>query len=314
VTVGDVMVDTLVHIPGTIRIDADNPAHMTRSLGGQAANTAAWLQISGARVHLVGVLGDDSAARWVRDRVSSLGIAHTLPSVPGPTGECVIVTSADGTRTMFPSSGANAHIGRTEVERELIELIRGGPSHLHVSGYAACHDPTFVQRLLSHVAIEGVRTSLDSAALTSSTTIDHWRAAHLSVLPHIDVFLATAQEIQSLRGLVAPVTLALDSATAVAEDLRGEASSGNWPDVVVMKVGELGAYVITATDVTHIPAHAKHAADTTGAGDAFAAGFLAALARGHSAVESARNGASVAAVAVTGIGGQPANREGDHGG
>ena len=314
VTVGDVMVDTLVHIADAIRLDADNPAQVTRSLGGQAANTAAWLRASDARVHLVGVLGDDSAARWVRDRVVDLDIAHTLVTVPGPTGECVIITSNDGTRTMFPSSGANALIGAPEVERELDDLIRGRPTHLHVSGYAACHDVDFVDRLLTQASSEGVGTSMDSAALTATSSTDHWRTAHLAVLPHVDILLATAREVQSLRGLPSPANFSVDDAMSVAADLVSDASSGNWPEVIVMKAGPLGAFVITPSNVTHVPAQAEHVADTTGAGDAFAAGFLAALGRGSSVVEAAQQGTSVAAVAVTGIGGQPAIREGHHGG
>jgi len=314
VALGDVMVDTIVHIADAIRIDADNPAQVLRSLGGQAANTAAWLRATGARVHLVGVVGDDSAAGWVRDRVAGLDITHTLVTVPGATGECVIITSENGTRTMFPSSGANVRIGAPEVEQSLMDLIRDRPAHLHVSGYAALHDPDFVNRLLDQASINGARTSLDSAALTATSASDHWRSAHLAALPHVDILLATAQEVQSLRELPPPVNASFDSAMAIAEGLQGAVSTATWPDAVVMKAGALGAFVITPSTVTHIAAQAEHVADTTGAGDAFAGGFLAALVRGSSVIESAQEGASVAAVAVAGIGGQPAIREGHHGG
>lgn len=310
VVVGDVMIDTVVRVADALRIDADNPAVISRSLGGQAANTAAWLAAIGARPHLVGVLGDDPAAQWVREQLLRLGVPHTFATTANSTGECVIVTSDDGTRTMFPSSGANAQIGAVGLEDEMAQLTLDDSAHVHLSGYTAYHDSAFARHVLAKARDAGVGTSMDAAALTVSTAIDHWRSSHLAALGNADVLLATVDEVQALRGLDPPMDHPPAAVASVADDLRTQVGASQWPGTVIMKAGPLGAFVVRPTSTTHIPSQATHVADTTGAGDAFAAGFLAALVTGSTAVEAAQQGARTAASVIAAIGGQPTIEEG----
>ena len=133
VVLGDVMVDVVARLDGPVAPGSDSPARVAFQGGGQAANTAAWLAVAGARVALVGRVGADAAGRDAVDDLGALGVETRL-SVDSErsTGTCVVVVAPDGERTMFPDAGANGGLAVADLPDDLFEA----GDHLHVAGYA----------------------------------------------------------------------------------------------------------------------------------------------------------------------------------
>jgi len=321
VVVGDVMVDVLAPLTRPLLIDADNPAVIRRMLGGQAANTAAWIAAvdtanEAAPVHLVAAVGDDPQAGWVAEQLDHVGVGHTLLPAPAPTGECIVITSPDRGRTMVPSSGANAQIGSTPAQRHVQDLLASGAGHLHISGYLLLHDANLVGRLIDSARSHGATTSIDTPAVDDART---WRGSHDEAwadapspgLTQVDVLLGTAPEISYWLGCGIDKQ-GSSPAWELGALLLDQRSRRVLPGTVVIKAGSDGAVLVTdqLTDILPTPATVV---DTTGAGDAFSAGFLAALASGKTPEHAANKASALAARAVGTLGGQPPTREGRHG-
>ena len=115
VVLGDVMVDVVARLVGPVAPGSDSPARVAFQGGGQAANTAAWLAVAGARVALVGRVGADAAGRDAVDELGALGVETRLAvDSERSTGTCVVVVAPDGERTMFPDAGANDACARDD--------------------------------------------------------------------------------------------------------------------------------------------------------------------------------------------------------
>ena len=284
VVLGDVMVDVVTRLSGPVAPGSDSPARIAFEGGGQAANTAAWLAVAGARVALVARVGDDSAGRMAVAELEALGV-DTRVAVDGerPTGTCVVVVAADGERTMFPDAGANDGLATGDLADDL--LVRG--DHLHVAGYALLRNGS---RAAALSAIER------AGAAGMSVSVDPSSAALLSGgLPRlgkgVGLLLPNALEAAALTGREDPVA----AARALAE---------SFPEVVVT-LGQQGALWTDGDQVIRVAAAAADVVDTTGAGDAFAAGLLAARLHGAGPAEALRAGCSLAARAVAAAGARP---------
>ncbi len=301
VVLGDVMADTVALLETALVPDADNPAEFVQALGGQAANTAAWLAAAGSRVHLVAAVGADGMGTWVRERLHERGLPHSLATVDAPTGRCVVVTEPTGVRTMLPNSGANALIGRSDAGQMVTALLEGGARHLHLSGYVPLHDADFAARMVQLAKSYGASTSMDTPAVFAEST---WAPV---AVPSVDVLLGTAPELTHLLQLDAATPAAL--ADCIADRFAGQVDR---PSCVLVKAGARGAWLI-AERTTNVPSVAASVVDTTGAGDAFTAGFLAAWTAGQSAETAADTASVLAARALTQRGGQPSSDEGQHG-
>lgn len=284
VVVGDLMVDVVTRLTAPIAPGSDAPARVVFEGGGQAANTAAWLAVAGAPVSLVGRVGDDPAGRSAASELEALGVdLRVAVDAERPTGTCVVLVAPDGERTMFPDAGANAGLAPADLPEELL----AAESHLHVSGYALLRDGS---REGAVAAIERAR------AAGMSVSVDPSSAALLSEgLPRpgngVELLLPNSLEARALTGLDDPAA----AAYALAE---------SFPEVVVT-LGEQGALWTDGRELVRVDARPAEAADSTGAGDAFAAGLLAARLRGAGAEEALLAGCALAAQAVTTTGARP---------
>jgi sugar/nucleoside kinase (ribokinase family) len=301
VVVGDVMVDTFAHINSAIATGADQSAIVSRHIGGQAANTASWLAWMQMPVVLVATRGDDSDGAWVVGDLISHGVDPILPVVEGRTGNCVVVVDAEGARTMFTDPGANARIKDLTTDLWLSAIPHDAPRpHVHLSGYLFDRDPLLAHTIIDSLAGHGVSitTSVDSAALVPTA---HHRDALAATLSQLDILMGTLDE---LAGLLSPE----HSAHALSfETWHGLGFSGT----LVVKHGPAGASAANQYGHRQSPSRATHVVDTTGAGDAFAAGFLAAWTLDQEDLASAlASGNEAAAVAVARIGAGPPPAEG----
>jgi ribokinase len=285
IVLGDVMTDVVARLAGPIAPGSDSPAQVTMQGGGQAGNTAAWLTLTGTPTAVVGCVGDDAAGSAVEGALRRAGVETHVSRAPGVgTGTCVVLVAPDGERTMFPDAGANDRLAPGALADELV--VAG--NHLHIAGYA----------LLREGSREGARAELERAAAAGLTvSVDPSSAALLSpacvqLTEGAGLLLPNAEETLAMTGVDDPEQAALRLAERVPE--------------VVVKLGEDGALWTDGSQVVRVPAEpVAQVVDSTGAGDAFAAGLIAARLFGAGAEAALTAGCRLAALAVATQGGRP---------
>ena len=285
VVLGDVMVDVVARLSGPLAPGSDSPAAVRFHGGGSAANTAAWLAAAGGEVVLVGRVGDDDRGRTARDELEALGVDARLAVDPElPTGTCIVLVGPDGERTMAPDAGANDALAPEDVPDDVL----AADAHLHVSGYALLRPGPRVAALdaMARAREAGMSVSVDpsSSALLSSGFLDDCAGVQL--------LLPNASEAHALTGESAPERAARALAGRVGE--------------VVVKLGPDGALWTNGEEVLRAAAEpVESVVDSTGAGDAFAAGLLNARSSGASTAESLAAACKLAAKAVAASGARP---------
>jgi ribokinase len=243
VSFGDLVLDVVVRTGSEVARDADTPARITLSAGGQAANVAAWVAALGATSRWLGKRGADAAGVLAADELKARGVELTGPVAPSGGGVVVSLASHDGARSMFPDRGVATMLEPDELEPKWLAC-----DHLHVSGYALLAEPVAqaAARAVSLAREGGARVSID---LSSWSTIrdagpGRFRALVESLAPHV-VFANEDEERvfgDSLPGVV-------------------------W----ILKRGARGC----SFDGDERPAvPVEDVLDTTGAGDALAAGWI----------------------------------------
>lgn len=285
IVVGDVMMDVTAVIDADIAYASDTPARVTLQPGGVAANTAAWMAVDGKAVTVVGCVGADAFGRSIRQQLSDLGVDVHLQESTLPTGTCVVIVDRRRERTMFPDSGANAAL----VSADLHDLITAD-SHVHVSGYTLLNQATRAVGLavLAHAESVGATRSLDPA---SAAPMRAHLPMFLDLLPRIDLLLANEDEAAVLTGADTPH----GSLEALADTVP----------CVVVKVGSRGVLARDSAGTVGAEALRHDVVDTTGAGDAFTAGFLPAWLAGASLARALEEGQRLAATAVGRVGASP---------
>jgi ribokinase len=287
VCVGDVMVDVSARLPGPLAVGSDTPAPVSFGHGGSAANTACWLGFLGASVLFAGRVGDDP---FGRDAVRALRAAGVRTQVAVdhrlPTGVCVVLVGPDGERTMIPSAGANGALAATD----LAGLV-GAADHLHLSGYSLLHEGSrsAARSLLGQARAVGAGISVDAASAAPIRSAG--AAAFLGWLPASTLLIANADELAAL-------TTGGDPAELTDRGLT-----------LVVKEGPDGARIADEYGVRRIATTPVPVLDSTGAGDAFAAGLLAALRAGVELEAAVRQGNRIASLALGTLGGRPPSGE-----
>ena len=247
--------------------------------GGSAANTARWAARLGADASLICAVGRDAIGVALVDALASDGVrVHAVRVAGARTGRIGILVTPDGERSFVWYWGAAQRLAPAAVKAAWLR----GADVLHLPAYSLLGKPLgdagFAAIAMARAA--GARVSVDLAS--TAPLLADGRAAALALLDRgaPDVLLATEDEIARLLGRRDPSPL-LRIAPAV-----------------VVKRGRHGASVLEAATRVRleIPTRAVAAADTTGAGDAFDAGFLVAwaeaLRRGLAPTEALRRGAS----------------------
>jgi len=286
VVAGDVIDDIVVVPRSEIRRDTDTPSSIRFRPGGSASNTAAWLGSLGGGVDFVGIVGSADVERHVAQFAAS-GVRAQLAAHPDlPTGTIVIIVD-DQQRAMLTERGANADFDGDLVTDDLLDQAE----LVYLTGHTVFgrDDTSSIERLVTRARSRGLDVAVDpgSAGYLADRGIETFQrvfAAATILLPSLDEGIA-------LTGLTDPAEVAL--------------ALGGGGALVVMTMGIEGVIVYEAGVLTRVPAVAATVTDPTGAGDAFAAGFLHEWVRSRDAVASASAGAIVAARSVTLVGGRP---------
>jgi len=289
VVVGDIVTDIVAVHGGTVAVGSDTPAAITITGGGAAANTAAWLASLGVPVVLVAVVGADAAGAERVEELRAAGVRCLVRSVVGASTGSIVVLSGGGDRTMLVDRGANGLLTGLDIEPAL-----AGARHVHVSGYTLLDPGTRPAGLaaLTLARERGATASVDAASAAPLRSVGG--RAFLSWTRPSDLLFANLDEARAL--VESPSVAPIDAAKRLAAAIGGDG---------VVKCGADGAVSASAAGVVSVGGRPATVVDPTGAGDAFAAGFLASWLDSGSAADCLAAGAALGAQAVTRVGSRP---------
>jgi len=259
---GDLVLDVIVRLEQPLAADADATSRIVLRPGGQAANVAAWISELGGQARFVGKRGSDDAGLLAAARLGEFGVELVGPVEPEGNGVIVALVDPTGERTMCSDRGVATDLRPDEIDATWF----AGCSHLHVSGYALLREP------VGSAAREAIRVARDAGARIS-IDLSSWSAIRDFGAP------AFRDLLEELRPDV------VFANTAEDRIIGGPVAGSAW----IVKGGSAGA----SFDGEHREAvPVASLVDSTGAGDAFAAGWLVggpelALAAGARCVQSA---------------------------
>ena len=247
-TLGDLLLDVIVHASRPLAPGADTPVETRLASGGQAANVGSWVAVLGGTARVVAKRADDEAGRLVASLLEQCGVELAGPVVDGRTGVVVAFVAPGGERSMATDRGVSPELRADELEGAFF----AGCTWLHVAGYSLLAEPIADAALAGarFARREGARVSLD---LSSWSTIREYGPDRFRVRVEqlgADVVFANEPEWEIVGG-----------AYALA-------------DTAVVKRGSRGVEVRSTAGVEQHASRGAEVVDTTGAGDAFAAGFL----------------------------------------
>ncbi len=250
-------------------------------LGGNGASTAYALGKLGVPVQLLAPIGKDAFGEHLLRILESAGVdVSGVERTAAPTATSVALVNADGERALLHRLGASAEGFAGPVE------LPAGATHVHVGApFAVPRLRPRIPELLRLARSRGVATSID----TQWDNAGRWMQDLAPSLPCTDYLFANRDEARMLTGSSEPSEAA---ACFLAAGAR----------TVILKLGAQGCAVYDAGGEQRSPAFAVPALDTTGAGDCFVGGFLAALHRGLALEQAARMACAVAARSIQKLG------------
>ena len=241
-TLGDLLLDVIVRVEGPIAQDTDTYGRTRVGAGGQAANVAAWAVALGGRGRFLGKHARDPVGRLVAEELRRRGVELAGPEEESGTGTVVSFASAEGSRTMLTDRGVAPDFRPEELDAAWL----ADADWLHVPGYSLVAAPIRETALAAAGAARRVSVDLSSTAAITAAGVEQFRATLADL--HPDVVFGNEEEVE----------------------LVGEIEV----ETVAVKRGARGALFRRGAGVEELPALPTTVVDSTGAGDAFAAGFL----------------------------------------
>jgi sugar/nucleoside kinase (ribokinase family) len=259
------------------------------SSGGSAGNTCAVAAALGARVAYLGKVADDQLGNVFAHDIRATGVHFPSARLTGgaPTARCLILVTPDGQRTMNTYLGACVTFSEDDVDETLVAAA----SVTYLEGYL--FDPPAAQAAFRRAASAAHAAGRQVAlSLSDAFCVDRHRAAFRDLVSgHVDILFANETEITSLY----------------EKNTFDEAAEAARADVALAALtrSESGSMILRGSETVTIAAEPARVVDTTGAGDAYAAGFLAGLTAGRSLSECGRIGSLAAAEVIGHYGARP---------
>jgi len=271
-TIGDLIEDVVVWLNDELNIGSDADSVVVRTRGGSAANVAMFGALTGTPSRFIGQVGNDNLGEQLCASLRGSGV-DVCTVAEGRTGSIVVVVQPNGERTFLTDRGVASELSLFDASHLT------GVSIVHVPTYSLALDPlaTTAIHYIRAARAAGVLISIDasSTSVLRDYGIDRYAELIASIAP--DVFLCNNDEAALLN---------IDS----AHPMTGAA-------LTVIKRGALPVTTVTAagvvTEVATPPV--TNIVDTTGAGDAFAAGFLPVYAASRNIEDAITNGNLIAA-------------------
>ncbi len=258
VSIGDLVEDVVAHLRADPRKGTDTPTQVFRRRGGSAANVAAFAAQDNTPVRFVGQVGDDPLGRRLAAELGDCGV-DTRVTHQGSTGSIIVLVDSRGERTFLTDRGASVQLAITADD------VLDGADVLHVPVYSLVTDPLArtTSRLIGDASELGCAITID---LSSTAMIEEFGPAELRA------FLETVQPATVFANDDEHGALGYE----VGAPIRGAGTT-------IVKQGADPTLIVSAKgDVMEVPVKSLEVVDTTGAGDAFAAGYLGALLDGSS--------------------------------
>jgi len=257
--------------------------------GGSAANTCAVAANLGARVAYLGKVAGDQLGNVFAHDIKASGVHFPSAPLTGgtPTARCMILVTPDGQRTMNTFLGACVTLGEDDVDDRLV----AASSVVYLEGYL--FDPPAAQAAFYKAARAAHEAGRQVAlSLSDAFCVDRHRAAFRElVADYVDILFANETEITSLYEE--------NTFQAAAEAARRDVA------LAALTRSEAGSLILRGTETVEVAAEPTKVVDTTGAGDAYAAGFLAGWTAGKPLVTCGRLGSIAAAEVISHYGARP---------
>lgn len=257
----------------------------TLSLGGSADNTIRAMARLGCKVGFIGKVGRDSTGDFFESALDNLGIQPFILRGEERSGKCVSLVSPDGERTLVTHLGAAVEMKAEDLKPEIFD----GYDCLYVEGYLV-QDHNLIRGAIRMAKELGLKVAIDLASFNVvEENVDFLREV---ISEYVDIVFANEDEARAFSGEEEPVN-ALQYISMMC-------------DLVIVKIGMRGALIKQGSEVSHvgIMAAAKRV-DTTGAGDFYAAGFLAGMCEGLSLRQCGTIGAITAGKVIEIVGTTP---------
>jgi len=255
--------------------------------GGSAANTIAGLASLGVRTAFVGKVRDDMLGKVFTHDIRSIGVEFkTAAAVDGPaTATCLVLVAPDAHRTMLTYLGACVELGPEDIDED--EIAASAITYLE--GYL-WDPPAAKEAFVKAAAVAHTFEREVALSLSDPFCVDRHRDEFLALVEsHVDILFANEDEIRSLYQV--------DNFDEALQHVRGHCR------VAALTRSEKGSVIVSGDEVHVVDAEPiDHVVDTTGAGDAYAAGFLKGLADGADLARAARLGGICAAEVISHLG------------
>ena len=254
----------------------------TLSLGGSAANTIRAMARLGVETGFIGKVGRDSTGDFFEQALVNLGVEPAIRRGELRSGRCVSLVSPDGERTMITYLGAALELTDAEVTAEILNRY----DCLYIEGYLV-QDHDLIRGAVERARSCGLKVAIDLASFNVvNENLDFLR----ELAAKVDIIFANEQEAAAFTGAATPEE-ALEIISATCE-------------LTIVKTGMRGALIRRrGEEPVHVGImEAARRVDTTGAGDLYAAGFMAGLCEGLSLRQCGTMGAITAGKVIEVIG------------
>ncbi len=277
---------------GMVLVDDSDIAHLVQRIGtelammpgGAAANTTLGATRLGLRTAFLGKIGGDTTAdHYFKNFVAAGGDGSRFKRAMLPNGRCLSMVTPDGQRTMRTHLGAAMTLSPDEVT--LADFA--GCRHAHVEGYLM-FNPALAEKVMQTARAAGCTVSLDLASFEVVNIARDWIFTQLRA--GVDVVFANEDEAKAL--------FQRDDAY---ENYANELAQ--FGGIAAVKMGKDGAWIARAQELIRVaPEPVEQLVDTTGAGDAWAAGFLFGYLRGRSLADAGNIASMLGAETVRHLG------------
>lgn len=259
-------------------------AELLQAPGGSCANSMIGVCQLGGKAAYGGKIGKDKFGRIYKQKLAESHVVSSLGETEGPTGSSLILVMEDASRTMNTHLGISQKFESSDISEELLKRTQ----YLYIEGYLW---DTEEQKVAILQTIETARKHevKISLSLSDPLCVERHRDDFNKLLKEcVDLVFCNQEEACGLTGTM----ISQKALDCLSKDVA----------VVAMTLGEKGALVSHQNQTIYVNPYPIEAVDTTGAGDAFAAGFLYGITQGQSALESGRMAAAMAALVIGQLG------------
>jgi ribokinase len=290
--VGDLVWDVLVKPDGILLPGGDTTGRIALAPGGSAANVAAWVARVGMPAGFVGKVGADVLGDQIAGDLAREGVALYISRTSAhDTGVILVLIDRSGQRSMVTNQGADFHLLPEDLP---LDALRQS-AHIHITGWSLFTDPPRAAAL--HAAkiakAAGALVSFDPASYQMIRELGLDTFARITADLPVDMLFPNREEGEALAGERDPAAIA----QALHERYGGA--------IIVLKLDRDGCYVRARDHAQHYPTGAGPVLDTTGAGDAFDAAFIASYRRDGDLAGAARFANTIGSWVVARYGARP---------